>query len=52
MPDHPTVGNLIKVTGGVFKGRIGYLLELDDLWARVRLSDGLLLVSKTLVKGI
>lgn len=52
MPDQPTVGNLIKVTGGVFKGRIGYLLELDELWARVRLSDGLLLVSKTLVEGI
>jgi len=51
MPE-PVVGNLIKVTGGVFEGRLGYLLAIEDEWARVKLSDGLLLVSKTLVEGI
>ena len=48
----PVVGNLIKVTGGVYVGRLGFLLELDELWARVELADGLLILSSTLVEGL
>ena len=46
------VGNLCRITGGVFEGRLGYLLAVEDEWARVRLSDGLLLLSCSLIEGI
>ena len=48
----PAVGYLCRVTGGVFEGRIGYLLAIEHPWARVRLSDGLLLLSASLIEGI
>ena len=48
----PVVGNLIKVTGGVFAGRLGFLLAIEAEWARVKLSDGLLLLSASLIEGI
>ena len=52
MPSEPTVGNLCKITGGVYEGRLGFLLEIDELWARVELADGLLILSRTLVEGL
>jgi hypothetical protein len=48
----PVVGYLCRITGGVFEGRIGYLLAVEGAWARVRLSDGLLLLSSSLIEGI
>ncbi len=50
-PDQPTIGNLCRITGGVYTGRLGFLLELDELWARVQLADGLLILSSNLVEG-
>ena len=52
MPSEPTVGNLCKITGGGYEGRLGFLLEIDELWARVELADGLLILSRTLVEGL
>ncbi len=48
----PVVGYLCRITGGAYEGRLGYLLAFEDEWARVRLSDGLLLLSCSLVEGI
>ena len=52
MPEQPIVGNLCRVTGGAFAGRLGFLLAVEDEWARVKLSDGLLLLSSSLIEGI
>ena len=48
----PVVGYLCRVTGGVFAGRLGFLLAIEAEWARVKLSDGLLLLSASLIEGI
>jgi len=50
--DGLTVGNLCRINGGVYEGRLGFLLELDELWARVELADGLLILSSSLVEGL
>ena len=52
MPEQPIVGNLCRITGGVYEGRLGYLLAIEAEWARVKLSDGILLLSCSLIEGI
>jgi len=52
MPEQPKVGYLCRVTGGAFAGRLGFLLAIEAEWARVKLSDGLLLLSASLIEGI
>jgi len=46
------MGDQVVITGGAYEGRIGFLLAVEDEWARVKLSDGLLLLSSSLIEGI
>jgi hypothetical protein len=35
--EQPTIGNLCRITGGMFTGRLGYLLAIEHPGATVRL---------------